>query len=238
MMKEEIPIRDWLKMTGVVLLTIMLTRFVPFSEFFRNVNTLIHELAHALATLLLSGKVMYIHLFADQSGVTYSAFSEGWMLIPISAAGYPLAALFALLLFKLHASGKETAGLVIVAVLAVVGLALFVRNGYGMLWSAGFAALTIVVAIFAPAWLRKGYYLLIAFICLVESVVSSGVIVALALIDPANAGDAANLTKATFVPAPVWGILFVLFSLWCAKRSTALLFRRGFIRGGGASLSE
>jgi hypothetical protein len=48
-----------------MLITAFLTRFIPFSEFFRNVDTLVHELSHALVTLLLSGSVMFINLYAD-----------------------------------------------------------------------------------------------------------------------------------------------------------------------------
>lgn len=216
----------WMKMAGIVAITAILTRLLPFSAFFRNVNTLVHELSHALVTLLFTGKVMYIHLFGDQSGVTVSSYTERWMGIPISLAGYIGAALFATLLFLLHARKKEQAGLVVVAVLSVISLVLFVRNGYGMMWCGGFAALTIVICIFAPPWLRNSYYLLIAFICLVESVLSSFIILSLSFVDPAKAGDAANLSRATYVPAFVWGLVFTGISLWCAKISTSLLFRR------------
>lgn len=217
---------SWLRLGSFLIVTIILTRFIPFSAFFRNVNTLIHEMSHALATLLFSGKVMFIHLFADQSGVTYSSISDNWMSIPISIVGYPGAALFTLLLFRLHAARQERTGLLLVAAIAVIGLALFVRNGYGLLWCAGFAAVTLLISIAAANWLRVGYYLLIAFICLVESLVSSISLLVIALADPAAAGDAANLAEATFLPAPIWAIAFVLFSLWCAKYSTRNLLRR------------
>ncbi|GGD95381.1 M50 family metallopeptidase [Paenibacillus nasutitermitis] len=211
-----------------MILALFLTRFIPFSAFFRNVDTLVHELSHALVTLVLSGKVMYIHLFSNQAGVTYSSYTEQWMTIPISLAGYMGSSLFSLLLFLLYARRKEKAGLIIAAVLAVAGVALFVRNGYGMTWCAGFAALTAVIAAMAPIWLRHGYYLLIAFIVLVESVISPFVILSNAILSTGSAGDAANLGKATFVPAFVWALLFTAFSLWCAKMSTGLLFKRGF----------
>jgi len=169
---------------------------------------------------------MYIHLFGNQSGVTLSAYTDAWMAIPISMAGYVGSALFALLLFFLHARRREQAGLIVVAVLAAAGLILFVRNGYGMIWCGAFAALTIVICAAAPLWLRNGYYLLIAFICLVESVLSAFIILALSFTDPGAAGDAANLRAVTTVPAFIWGLLFTAFSLWCARLSTSLLFRR------------
>ncbi len=216
----------WLKMAVVLVVTAMLTRLTPFSFFFRNVDTLVHELSHALATLMLSGKVMYIHMFSDQSGVTLSSYTDAWKGIPISLAGYMGSALFAVLLFALFAYRKVKGGLIVVAVMASVCLILFIRNSYGMMWSGGFIALTVLICFVAPPWLRNGYYLLIAFICLVESVLSSFTILSLSFLNPDAAGDAANLSNYTYVPAFVWGIGFVLFSLWCAKVSTSFLFRK------------
>lgn len=224
---------SWVKMALFVLVTALLTRLVPYSEFFRNVYTLVHEMAHAVTTLLLSGSVLYIHLYADQSGVTHSLIQAGWRSIPIALAGYTGAALFAWLLFRLQASQREKTGLIIVAAIAALGLLLFVRNTYGMLWCAGFTVITLLIGLLAPGWLRVFYASLVAFICLVESVISSVTILALSILEPASAGDAANLSRATYLPAAVWGAFFTLFSLWCAKNATALLFRSIWRRHAG-----
>ena len=216
---------SWVKMALFVLITAMLTRFLPFSAFFRNVYTLVHEMAHAVMTLILSGSVLYIELYADQSGVTHSMIQPGWRSILISLAGYTGAALFAWLLFRLQAIGREKTGLLIVAAMAALGLLLFVRNGYGLIWCAGFAGITLLICLLAPGWLRMFYSSLVAFICLVESVISSMTILALSILTPAEAGDAANLSRETFIPAAVWGAFFALFALWCAKNAVAILFR-------------
>ncbi|REJ16902.1 MAG: hypothetical protein C6W59_07465 [Paenibacillaceae bacterium] len=217
--------QSWVKMALFVLVTAILTRLVPFSAFFRNVYTLVHEMAHAVMTLLLSGSVLYIHLYADQSGVTHSMIQAGWRSILISLAGYTGAALFAWLLFRLQASGREKIGLLLAAAIASLGLLLFVRNGYGMLWCLGFAVITLLVCFLTPNWLRIFYASLVAFICLVESVISSVTILVIAITDPAGAGDAANLSRATAVPAVVWGLYFAWVALWCARNATSLLFR-------------
>ena len=205
-----------------------LTRLIPFSDFFRNVDTLVHEMCHALATLLLSGDVRYIHLYSDQSGLTYSAYAAQWKSIPISLAGYFGSALFALLLFFLHSRRRERTGLIIIATIAVVGLALFVRNGFGAAWCAGFAILTILIVVLSRPGLIKGYYLLVAFICLVESVISALIILSMSLQEPGAAGDATNLDRATYIPALFWGLLFAIFSLVCARGSIKLFYKRGF----------
>ncbi|RKP44806.1 M50 family peptidase [Cohnella endophytica] len=226
--KEEIIIRAWIKTAIYLTVAAFLTRFVPFSEFFRNVDTLVHELSHALVTLILSGSVRVIYLYSDQSGVTYSSYASAWKAIPISLAGYMGSALFSLLLFYLHSRKKEKAGLIAIAIVAALGLALFVRNGYGMAWCGGFAAVTVLVYTLSRPGLIKGYYLLIAFICLVESVISAIILLSIALQRSGTAGDASNLSQATHVPAVFWSLLFVLFSLWCARSSVALFSKRGF----------
>lgn len=226
--KRGLSIRSWLMMGGILFVTAVLTRLLPFSEFFRNVNTLIHEMAHAVVTLLLSGDVMYIYLFSDQSGVTLSSYSGKGTAVFIALAGYVGSSLFTVLLFYLYARRRERLGLVVVTILAAIGLALFVRNGYGMAWCAGFGVLTGFIYAFAPPWLKTGYYTLIAFIFLVESVISSFVILSLSFVKPEAAGDAAILGQMTVMPAFAWSLLFVVFALWCAKVSTGLLFRRGF----------
>lgn len=226
--KEEIIIRAWVKTAIYLAIAAFLTRFIPFSEFFRNVDTLVHELSHALVTLVLSGNVRFIYLYADQSGVTSSSYASAWKAVPISLAGYMGSALFALLLFFLHSHKKEKAGLVSIAIVATLGLALFVRNDYGMAWCGGFAAVTLLVLLLSKPGLTKGYYLLIAFICLVESVISAIILLSIALQGSGTAGDASNLSQATHVPALFWALLFTVFSLWCARSSVALFSKRGF----------
>ncbi|MFD0588810.1 M50 family metallopeptidase [Paenibacillus sp. GCM10027627] len=218
---------SWFRTGIMVAVVLILTRFLPFSAFFRNVNTLVHELAHAIAALVLQGKVMEIRLYADQSGVTLTSFQEGWMLIPIAFAGYAGASLFSVFLFWLHSKNWWKQGLVIVTAITVLSLLLFIRNGYGIAWGAGFAALTAIVAFLSPDWLKRGYFLLISFICLVESVVSAAVVLYLALVEPGSAGDAASLSQAALLPAFVWGLLFVLISFWCARLAIGQFFDVG-----------
>ncbi|MCR2803360.1 M50 family metallopeptidase [Paenibacillus soyae] len=226
---------SWFRTGVIFLIVLFLTRFVPFSAFFRNVNTLVHELSHAAAALLLQGKVMEIHLYADQSGVTLTRFSEGWMLIPIGLAGYAGASLFAALLFDLYRRERLRTGLSFIVIMAVLALVLFVRNGYGIAWCAGFSVVTALIAFLAPRWLQKGYYLLIAFLCLVESVVSAFVILYLSFTSPAQAGDAASLSQTTMLPAAVWGLMFAIFSVWCARIALSRLLggrRRREVQAG------
>ncbi|MBD0383947.1 M50 family metallopeptidase [Paenibacillus sedimenti] len=218
---------NWLKTILFLIGSALLTHLplIP-SSFFRNLDTMVHEFGHAAMTLALSGKVMYIELYANHSGVTYSAITNSWALLPVSLAGYFTASLFAWFLFSAYARGKQRLGLQVMTVLAVLSLVLFVRNMFGITWLIGFIVITILVLALTPKWLRDFYYLLVAFICLEESVFGPFSLVVYALNNARSAGDATNLALHTGVPAVVWALLFTLFSLWCAKRAVQAFLGR------------
>lgn len=218
---------SWVKTIALLLVSAVLTRFIPFSSFFRNVDTLVHEFGHAVVTLILSGKVMYIELYVDHSGVTYSSIAKPWTTIPIAVAGYVTASLFAWLLFRLYAAGKQRTGLQIITLISVIALVLFVRNPFGITWLIGFIVLSVVILAFAPRWLHSGYYLFIAFLSLEESVFGPLSLTLMAYFHPRQAGDATNLALHTPLPAVVWAALFSVFSLWCATRALKSFFRAG-----------
>ncbi|MGV2644778.1 M50 family peptidase, partial [Clostridium perfringens] len=91
--------RDRLKALLFLMGAAILTRLIPFSSWFRILDTMIHELGHAVLTLLMSGRVLSIELNPAHRGVTYSMLaSGGWSPIVGSLAGYMSAALCALLM--------------------------------------------------------------------------------------------------------------------------------------------
>ncbi|MEK4103395.1 M50 family metallopeptidase [Paenibacillus sp. FSL R10-2791] len=215
----------WLKTILLLIGSAFLTRLIPFSSLFRNLDTMIHEFGHALMTLLLSGSVLRIELYADHSGVTYSAIQEGGKAILVSLSGYLLASLFALLLFYLYSKRRHDWGLILATGVALIMLLLYVRGSFGMMWLGGFIALNILMLV---VWKKasKYYYLLLAFLTLEESVMGSLFLVYAAAVSPSSAGDASNLARMTPIPAIFWATLFFIFSLLCAKWALGLFFKR------------
>lgn len=209
----------WIATFALLVGCFALTEWLPFSPYFRNMDTMIHEFGHAAMTLLLSGQVQYIHLYEDHSGVTLSAVQSGWRLIPVALAGYMTASLSAVGLFALHRLGQHRVGLMLVTAVAAVSLVLFVRNDFGAQWLLGFIALNLIAIVLPIGFLRIGYYLLLAFLTLVESVAGAVTIAVMSWTTPAQAGDAANLAAFTGIPAFLWGLFFLLFALGCAKRA-------------------
>ncbi|WP_334073146.1 M50 family metallopeptidase [Paenibacillus sp. A14] len=215
----------WLKALLFLLGAAFLTRLIPFSDWFRMLDTMVHELGHAVATLLVSGRVLRIELNPDHSGVTYSMLASGWSQIAVSLAGYVSASLFAVGLFYGYAKQKQALGLAVVSALALAMIVFFVRSGYGLGWLIVFILINAVVY-FIGGKIRNFYYLLLAFLCLEESVMGPVTLLQRSIIDPRQAGDAANLAGLTLVPALVWSMIFIVVSLWCALFALQLYWKR------------
>lgn len=189
---------------------------------------MVHEFGHAVMTLAVSGQVQRIELYANHSGVTLSAISQArsWSIIPVALAGYLTASLFAWFLFSAFARGRQHLGFLVMIGISAISLILFVRNGFGMMFLIGFIGLTVIMMAVPFKWLRDFYYLLLAFLCLEESVFGPITLVQLAWMNTRQAGDATNLALHTGVPAMVWAILFTLFALWCAKQAVQAFLGR------------
>lgn len=225
----------WMKAIIYIIGSAFLTRLIPFSSFFRNVDTMIHEFGHAVATLLLSGKVMNISLYADHSGVTQSYVANNGSMIPVAMSGYVTASLFAWLLFVLYARRQYAAGLLTISIIAAASLLLFVRNGFGVAWLIGFLILTLVILLLGGKTVTKYYYLLIAFLCLEESVLGPITLLMASITNPSQAGDATLLFRTTSYPAVFWSAVFVFVSLWCAKQSIQAFVGRKRTKRGKVS---
>ncbi|AWB45256.1 hypothetical protein DCC85_14155 [Paenibacillus sp. CAA11] len=215
----------WLKALLFLVGAAFLTRLIPFSSWFRMLDTMVHELGHAIMTLVMSGRVLRIELNADHSGVTYSLLtSTGWGQILVSLAGYISASLFAIALFYGYHKHKEKAGLMTINVLALVTLLFFVRSGYGLWWLIIFIAINLAFH-FIGGRIVNFYYLLLAFLCLEESIMGPVTLLLRSITSPSQAGDAANLAHMTMVPAFIWSLLFLGISLCCAMAALRLFWR-------------
>ncbi|AOZ94705.1 M50 family metallopeptidase [Paenibacillus crassostreae] len=213
----------WLKTIVILLGSAILTRFIPMSYLFRTMDTMIHEFAHAVVTLLTSGRVLSIELNADHSGVTYSTITSTWSAVLTGLAGYIIASFIALLLFHWMNKRRQKWGLVMLTIIALLMIVFFVHQGYGVIWLVGFIILNMIM-LYLPSMLRNIYYGLLAFLTLEESVLGPLFLVINSLLGK-SAGDATNLAKWTPVPAVFWALLFLAISLVCARISLGLFFR-------------
>lgn len=131
---------------GAVLVGVALVVVPVLWRVARIALTVVHEGAHASVALLTGRRLAGIRLHTDTSGVTVSVGRpRGLGMVATTAAGYPGPALLGLLSAWLLARGYAV-GLLWSLLVAVVLLALGVRNVYGLwvllLGAGGLGALT------------------------------------------------------------------------------------------------
>ncbi|MCK8487717.1 M50 family metallopeptidase [Paenibacillus sp. MBLB2552] len=211
----------WLKALLFLIGAAVLTRLIPFSDWFRMLDTMVHELGHAIVTLFASGQVLRIELHPDHSGVTYSVLASGWSQLAVSLAGYISASLFAIAMFFGYSRQNQAAGLVLISILALASLLLFVRSGYGRGWLILFVLINGAFFLLGGR-IRNFYYLLLAFLCLEESVMGPVTLLLNSIVSPSQAGDATNLAQLTGVSPLVWSLIFLGISLICALSALQL----------------
>lgn len=197
------------------LVTSVLLIHIPFmGNYFRMINTLIHESGHAFVALL-GGNVERISLFMNSEGATYSNQSTWIGSFFTSLAGYTFASFSAFLFFLLLGRKKQILLIDIILGFIFINLLFWVRNPYGIFWLSSFAAGFLFLLIKGSQGFRDHLLMLIASILLVDSVQSAYEIFYISLLSPQSAGDAANLANLTIIfPAPVWGALFFFQALW------------------------
>ncbi len=215
------PDNKWY-MLAYVAVAIVLPRIPVVGKFFNVINTGIHEFGHALMALLLDGQVDKIELFRDTSGTTTTKTGGKFSAALVSLAGYPFAATVAYWSLYLIANGASGALLAALTVLFAVMLLFWIRNAYGLLWVLLFCGLNVFLLCRDSHALTDMAAFFYAVMMMTESVLSTVTLLVLSFRNSGKAGDATNLAKLTHVPAPVWGVLFLAFTLWMAYRFVLL----------------
>ena len=221
---------DWLTSNPtlvfyILLITaLLLTRIPVLGKYFRGVNTLVHEAGHAFTTLLLSGEVIAVNLFADTSGTTVTKAKGKFPQALIALAGYPISALTGwLCLFLIH-RGLYLYVLFILTSIALIIMILSLRNAYGLFWAGTFVVLNLLLIYFNNKFLIYTLATFYSVIIFADAIISSVVLFVLSIKQPKKAGDATNLQKITKVPAVIWSILMLIFTLFISWLSVLHYF--------------
>ncbi|SFK12531.1 Peptidase M50B-like [Halobacillus dabanensis] len=214
-----------LQVISALILALILTQLPIAGKYFAILNTMIHESGHSLMALITGGEVRRVSLLPNTSGFALTGHTSWIGQVLTSLAGYVFASFFAFVFFWLVSRGQYKWMVYILMGFLLINLIFWVRNVYGLFWIFTFGAGFI--------WLlRSGHeqvvhyvLLFLASLILVESVTSAFEIMWISLVSPGQAGDAANLARATkFIPAPFWGILFFVQALYFALLSIKRVF--------------
>lgn len=141
---QPVPETRWVVATGVV--AFVLVGWHRTWPWIRLAVTVVHEAGHALVAVLVGRRLAGITVHSDTSGVTVSrGRPRGPGMVAMLLAGYLAPAVLGLLAALLFTHGHALALLwLLIAVL--VGVLVWVRNGYGLLTvlvlGAGLAAIT------------------------------------------------------------------------------------------------
>jgi len=201
----------------LLLAAVFLTRIPVIGRYFRCINTLVHEAGHAFTTLILSGELISVNIFADTSGTTVTKARGKFAQALIALAGYPVSALIGFLCLLLLHKAYYLYILFILTSIALIIMILSLKNMYGLFWAGTFVVLNLLLIYFNNKnliYLFSTFYSLIVF---ADAIISSFVLMIIAVKQPKKAGDAANLSKITKVPVSVWALILLgitLFISW------------------------
>ena len=201
---------------GILIVTFLIIRIPKVGAYFRVLNTLIHEVSHALMALLTNGEVYKIKLKPDTSGETVTAHSTFISKFLVALAGYPITALTATGVYWYISGGNYRLLFILFCVVSIISLLLWVRNGFGIVWLLLFIAGNVALLYFQNPLANKIVAYSFAAIIFLENIFSSFTLFVIAWKKPQSAGDASNLTKLTKIPSIIWALIFVAFNLFMA----------------------
>jgi len=208
-LKRHQKLLVWVCLAALVLWAFAPLRFLLLPVIY--FNTYVHELSHALATLVSGGIVEYVHIYGNGSGLT---LSMGGSPVLLATSGYVGSAIVGgmLVYFSRTEEGAKRM-LWIAAAFIGVGLLLFVRGSVigvvaGISWAlalvAGAALLEDDAAVFAAQ-----------FLGVQQCLTSVYAFIALVTISANDLGhsDAKNMEAVTHVPALFWSLIWMLMGL-------------------------
>lgn len=197
-----------------LVIALIVTRVPVVGKYFRSVNTMLHENGHGFMSILTGGTIEKINLFANTEGVATTG-SRWWLgRVLTSLAGYPFASFMAYVFYLFFVNEQYSILFYGLAGIVVLNLILWVRNIYGVIWLISFAAILWGLYYLGNPMYIEYSLLFIGAILLVDSIASSLVIFVMSVKTPNDAGDTTNLRKSTMISARVWGLVFLVQSLY------------------------
>ena len=220
---QPLPPR-WLVLgSGVLALAVVVSsRAWPLA---RTVVTIVHEGGHALVALATGRRLAGVRLYRNTSGETVSAGrADGPGIGLTMAAGYPAPSLLGVGAAALLAIGHLT-GMLLLSLVLLTGLAVAVRNVYGMLAVLVTAGAVAAVCLYAPAVVQAGFGYAVTWFLLL-----GGVRPVLELQRDRRRGrtrrsDADQLARLTRVPGGAWVLIFGIVAVASLAVSARWLVR-------------
>ncbi len=191
----------------------------------RTVVTMVHEGGHAVVALATGQRRVRVRLYRDAAGETVSAgAADGLGVALTAAAGYPAPSVLGLGAAALLAVGHLT-GMLLLGLLLLAGLAIAVRNPYGMLAVLVTAATVAAVCLYASAVVQAGFGYAMTWFLLFGSVRPVMELHHQRHRALANRSDADQLARLTWMPGGAWVVIFGVVSVAALAVSARWLIR-------------
>ncbi|MEW5819354.1 MAG: M50 family metallopeptidase [Cyanobacteriota bacterium] len=207
--KKQVLILFLIFIVSVFIWNIPLIRVIlyPFMLF----ATFIHEFGHALMAIVTGGKVLDLEVFFDGSGL---ATTQGGFRFLIASGGYLGSSITGAILLILAADDNikiTKVSLFSVALIMLLSLIFFIKNIL-----TGIIVIIIISAIFfiifkAGDTINRIFLNFLAIQCCFYSLYNIGVVFGLSM-KGYGENDAATLASLTFIPGPLWAILWAIVS--------------------------
>jgi Peptidase M50B-like len=183
----------------------------------RTVVTIVHEGGHALAAVATGRRLAGVRLYRNTAGVTVSAGrADGPGIALTTAAGYPAPSLLGLGAAALLGIGHLT-GMLLLSLVLLAGLAVAVRNAYGLLAVGVAGAAVTAVGLFAPAVVQAGFGYSMTWFLLLGGVRPVIELQRERRRERRRGGtrrsDADQLARLTLVPGGAWVMIFGIFAV-------------------------
>ena len=211
----------------VIVLNIPYGNYVlyPFLLF----STWIHESCHGLAAWSVGGRVSWLNIYTDGSGlantlIPNTPICRAW----VANAGYSGTAIVGgiLLIFRRHTKGTRV-GITGMGLCLVLSCAMVVRNAFGLTILLFMGSILLLCGWKATDdWVRELYSALASTTCLnavtsIRALYSPGSATVGGVITQTT--DASSMQSVTFIPYYIWATLWLLFGIACTIAGTLIV---------------
>ncbi|MBI2633141.1 MAG: M50 family metallopeptidase [Parcubacteria group bacterium] len=191
--------------------------FIPFAEIITYplliFATIIHEMCHAIVTLLTGGSVVLIQINTNGSGVTWTS---GGMPILIGNAGYLGTITYGGWMLMLCKNARQaTIALIITVSFIFITTILFIRPliSFGFLFGIFFTIATVLCIRFFSQSLLQLCMSFLSLQLVLNGFSSLRTVTMIALTVKQNS-DAVDLEQATLIPAYLWTFFWIALSFF------------------------
>jgi hypothetical protein len=189
---------------------------------FRVFVVLLHEISHGLAAVLTGGRIVSIGLSVNEGGVCVT--QGGWRFVVLSA-GYLGSLLWGALFLLLGGDPRRSRAVIgLIGVFTLAVTLVYVRSWFGFFYGLVAAGAFLLVSTkLKPAFSE----VLLAAIGVMSALYAVWDIASDVLLRSIPCSDAAALANLTGIPGLIWGVLWVLASIWVI---VAVLHRLAFAK--------